>query len=134
MRVDVTSKGKIRARKLNHVQPNQVSQVSYPLKFKSAGRFRYFQKREEWKATDVLMNPMVMMMVLPLLMVTVLPKMMNDPETKREMEQMQQNMNVQNQLPEMSEMMANLFGGGGGNDNKKKKAKPIGASGVGRRS
>ena len=65
---------------------------------KSLGRHRYFQKREEWKITDMLMNPMVMMMVLPLLLITVLPKMMNDPETKREMEQMQQNMNVQNQV------------------------------------
>jgi hypothetical protein len=46
----------------------------------------------------MLMNPMVLMMVLPLLLVTVLPKMMNDPETKKEMEQMQQNMNVQNQV------------------------------------
>ena len=38
------------------------------------------------------------MMVLPLLLITVLPKMMNDPETKREMEQMHQSMNVQNQV------------------------------------
>lgn len=44
------------------------------------------------------MNPMIMMMVLPLLIITVLPKMMNDPDAKREMEQMQQNMNVQNQV------------------------------------
>ncbi len=62
----------------------------------------------------MLMNPMVLMMVLPLLLVTVLPKMMNDPDTKREMEQMQQNMNVQNQMPEFSEIMAKMFGGGGG--------------------
>ena len=40
------------------------------------GRYRYFQKREEWKVTDVLFNPMVMMMVLPLLIFTILPKMM----------------------------------------------------------
>ena len=65
---------------------------------KSMGKYRYFQKREEWKITDMLMNPMVLMMILPLLLITVLPKMMNDPETKREMEQMQQNMNVQNQV------------------------------------
>ena len=97
VRVDITSKGKIRARKVNNVQPSQVNQVSYPLKMKSLGRHRYFQKREEWKITDMLMNPMVLMMVLPLLLITVLPKMMNDPETKKEMEQMQQNMNVQNQ-------------------------------------
>jgi hypothetical protein len=65
---------------------------------KSLGRYRYFQQREEWKVTDMLMNPMVLMMLLPLLLITVLPKMMNDPETKREMEQMQQNMNVQSQV------------------------------------
>ena len=46
----------------------------------------------------MLMNPMIIMMVLPLLLITVLPKMMNDPETKREMEQMQQQMNVNNQV------------------------------------
>ena len=61
------------------------------------GKYSYFHKREEWKITDMLMNPMILMMVLPLLLITVLPKMMNDPETKREMEQMQANMNVQNQ-------------------------------------
>ncbi len=98
VRIDINSKGKIRARKVNNVQPTQVSQVSYPLKLKSLGKHRYFHKREEWKITDMLMNPMVMMMVLPLLLITVLPKMMNDPETRREMEQMQQNMNPQNQV------------------------------------
>ena len=45
------------------------------------------------------MNPMVMMMVLPLLMITVLPKMMGDPETQKEMQEMQRNMaNTQNQV------------------------------------
>lgn len=129
VRVDISSKGKIRARKNNQIQPNQVTQVPYPLKFKSAGKFKYFQKREEWKVTDIFMNPMVVMMVMPLLLVTILPKMMNDPDTKKEMEQMQQNMNVQNQLPDMSEMMANLFGGGGNNE-RKKKPKPVGSAGV----
>ena len=62
------------------------------------GKYRYFQKREEWKVTDVLFNPMVMMMVLPLLLVTVLPKMMQDPDTKKEMEEIQAKMNVQNNI------------------------------------
>lgn len=100
--------------------------VPYPLKLKSLGKYRYFAKREEWKLTDMLMNPMVLMMVLPLLLITVLPKMMSDPETKREMEQMQQNMNVQNQVPELSELMSSFFGGGGsGGGQQKKKAKPL---------
>ena len=50
--------------------------MPYPLRLKPMGKFRYFQKREEWKVTDVLFNPMVMMMLLPLLLVTILPKMM----------------------------------------------------------
>jgi hypothetical protein len=123
IRVDINSKGKVRARKVNNVQPTQVTQVPYPLKLKSLGKVRYFQKREEWKITDMLMNPMVLMMILPLLLITVLPKMMNDPETKKEMEQMQQNMNVQNQMPEFSEIMTNLFSGG--QAQAKKKPKPI---------
>merc|ERR1712223_1917052 len=103
--------GKHRARKNNFVQPNQVAALPYPVKMKPQGKYRYFQKREEWKVTDVLFNPMVMMMVLPLLLITVLPKMMQDPETKKEMEEMQAKMNVQS-VPEMSEMITNLFGGG----------------------
>jgi hypothetical protein len=126
-RVDINTKGKIRARKVNNVQPTQVNQVPYPLRLKTLGKYRYFQKREEWKITDMLMNPMILMMVFSLLLITVLPKMMNYPETKREMEQMHQSMNVQNQVPEISEIMANLFGGGGSGsstDKAKKKQKP----------
>lgn len=74
-------------------------QKPYPLRFETKEKMRYFQKREEWKITDLLMNPMVMMMVLPLLLITVLPKMMGDPETQREMQEMQRNMaNTQNQV------------------------------------
>ena len=68
---------------------SQVTQLPYPVKAKPLGKFRYYEKREEWKVTDVLFNPMVMMMVMPLLLITVLPKMMQDPETKKEMEEMQ---------------------------------------------
>jgi len=36
-----------------------VEAVEYPLIFKAQGRAPYFQKREEWRITDMLMNPMV---------------------------------------------------------------------------
>ena len=65
-------------------------------------------------------NPMMMMMVMPLLLVTVLPKMMQDPETKKEMEEMQARMNVQSQIPDMSEMLTSLWGGGAPQSQKKK--------------
>lgn len=113
VRVDINSKGKHRARKNNLLQPNQVAALPYPVKMKPQGKFRYFQKREEWKITDVLFNPMVMMMVLPLLLVTLLPKMMQDPDTKKEMEEMQSKMNVQNNMPDVSELLTSFLGGGG---------------------
>ena len=59
VRVDITSKGKMRARKLNNIQPSSVTQVTYPLKFKARGKANYFQQREQWRITDFLMNPMV---------------------------------------------------------------------------
>ena len=55
---------------------------------------------------------MIWMMVMPLLLVSVLPKLISDPETKKELEEVRQSMNVQQTMPEMSEIMANLFGGG----------------------
>lgn len=111
VRVEINPKGKFRARKLNYVQPSQVVQVPYPLKLKALTRFRYFQQREQWKITDFLFNPMVLMMILPLLIMLVLPKMMSDPETKKEME----NLNLSkmtNDMPEISEMITSFFTGG----------------------
>lgn len=85
VRVDISSKGKIRARKVNYIQTSAVNQVNYPLRFKAKSQYKYFQVRETWKITDFLFNPMVLMMVLPLLLIMVLPKMINtnDPETQR---------------------------------------------------
>merc|ERR1712189_83528 len=120
VRININSKGKHRARKNNPAQPNQVTQLPYPLKCKPLGKYRYYEKREESKITDVLFNPMMMMMVMPLLLVTVLPKMMQDPETKKEMEEMQARMNVQSQIPDMSEMLTSLWGGGAPQSQKKK--------------
>jgi len=51
----------------SHVFKIQVNQIPYPLRLKALGRQGYFQQREEWKVTDILMNPMILMMVLPLL-------------------------------------------------------------------
>lgn len=126
VRVEINPKGKFRARKLNYVQPSQVVQVPYPLKLKALTRFRYFQQREQWKITDFLFNPMVLMMILPLFVMLVLPKMMSDPETKKEME----NMNLSkmaNDIPEFSEMITSFFNGGAtqaGGAKDKEKAKP----------
>lgn len=109
VRVEINSKGKFRARKVNHIQTSQVIQVAYPLKMKPVARHRYFQVREQWRVTDFLVNPMVLMMVLPLLLIMVLPKMMSDPETKKEMEQFSSLTKFE--MPEMSEIVTSLFTG-----------------------
>lgn len=59
VRVDINSKGKFRARKVNNIQPSAVSQMTYPLKFKPGFPYRYFQQREQWRITDFLFSPMV---------------------------------------------------------------------------
>lgn len=85
VRVDINSKGKMRARKVNLIQTSVVQQVPYPLRFKPKIPFKYFQVRESWRITDFLLNPMVLMMVLPLLLIMALSKTvnMNDAETQK---------------------------------------------------
>ncbi|GAB6029424.1 hypothetical protein CHUAL_005183 [Chamberlinius hualienensis] len=123
-RIEINSKGKIRARKLNLIQTSSVLQVPYPLKFKPKSKFKYFQTREQWRVTDFLFNPMVLMMVLPLLLIMVMPRLMNaaDPDTQREMQQTLQNTNLPD-MPDIAETLTSFFGGG-----KKEKVKAVKAS------
>ncbi|KAL4656456.1 ER membrane protein complex subunit 7 [Arapaima gigas] len=126
VRVDITSKGKMRARMVNYIKTSEVVRLAYPLQMKSTGPHSYFLKRETWGWTDFLMNPMVMMMVLPLLIIVLLPKVVNtnDPEMRREMEQSMNMLNPNHELPDVSEFMTKLFSkssgksGGGGKGGK----------------
>ncbi|KAJ8924184.1 hypothetical protein NQ315_006975 [Exocentrus adspersus] len=119
-RVDINQKGKYRARKVNHIKTTEVIFVPYPLKMKALGRVKYFQVREQWRITDLLFNPMIMMMVLPLLLIMILPKMMNDPDTKKEMEQIQSMSKFE--LPEMSDMVTNFLAGSSAQSEKTDRA------------
>lgn len=124
VRVEINSKGKYRARKLNYIQTSQVIQVQYPLRMKALSKFRYFQVREQWRLTDFLFNPMVIMMVLPLFLIMILPKMMNDPETKEDLKQIS-NLAKMSEIPEMSEMITSLFSGGSSAKASSSKAKQV---------
>lgn len=48
------------------------------------------------------------MMILPLLLMLILPKMMNDPETKKEMENLNLN-KMTGEMPDVSEMITKYF-------------------------
>jgi len=124
LRVEINSKGKLRARRVNYIQTSQVIQVPYPLRMKPVSKLRYFQAREQWRMTDFLFNPMVIMMVLPLLLIMVLPKMMNDPETKEDLKQIS-NLTKMTEMPEMSEMITSLFSGGSTAKASTSKAKQV---------
>ncbi|XP_030377232.1 ER membrane protein complex subunit 7 homolog [Scaptodrosophila lebanonensis] len=108
VRIEINSKGKIRARKLNLVQPRVVVHIAYPLVLKPLGRNRYFYLREQWRILDVLLNPMVLIMVLPLILMMVLPRMINDPETKREIENIQFP-KVTQEIPDLSELLTSFW-------------------------
>lgn len=130
VRVDITSKGKMRARLVNYIKTSEVIRQAYPLQIRSPGPHSYFMKRETWGWTDFLMNPMVMMMVLPLLIIVLLPKVVNtnDPEMRKEMEQSMNMLNPNPELPDVSEFMTKLFSGG-----SKGSGKPGGGSKSGTR-
>lgn len=116
VRVEITSKGAIRARKLSHLRPSAVTIVKYPLDFNAVGPPRYFQQREKFSIFDLLKNPYVLTMVLPILVLAVLPKMVNsqDPEIRKEMEESMKMFNPnQSQMPDMSDVFTKWFG----NDN-----------------
>lgn len=99
---------------MNYIKTSEVVRQPYPLQIRSNGPHSYFLKRETWGWTDFLMNPMVnmnaklkllnvfdtvwmaltqkaslvwqvMMMVLPLLIIVLLPKVVNtnDPEMRK---------------------------------------------------
>ncbi|CAH3180024.1 unnamed protein product [Porites evermanni] len=113
VRVDISgrAKGKIRARKVNFLQNSAVVTLPYPLKFKAKEPAPFFEKREQWKVTDMLFNPMVLMMVLPLLLLLVLPKLINsqDPETQKEMQSSMNMFNQSKDLPDISDWFAKNF-------------------------
>jgi len=113
VRVDINSKGKIRTRRLNLIQPSDVTMLRYPLSFESKGYPNYFFKREQFRVMDILLSPMVLMMVVPLLLVVVLPKLVNqDPELQRELQQSTNILQPNQNMPNLSELMFNMFEGG----------------------
>lgn len=119
VRIDINSKGKIRSRRLNLLQPSDVTLLRYPLNFESKGYPNYFFKREQFRVMDILLSPMVLMMIVPLLLVVVLPKLVSqDPELQRELQQTTNILQPNQNMPSLSELMVNMLEG-----NKKKPGK-----------
>ncbi|KAK2843177.1 hypothetical protein Q7C36_011392 [Tachysurus vachellii] len=111
VRVDITSTGKMRARRVNYIKTSEVLQLPYPVQMTCTGHHSYFTKRDTWGWSDFFMNPMVLMMVPPVLIILLLPKLinMNDPGMRREMEQSMSMLNPSTEIPDVSELMTKFF-------------------------
>ena len=86
--------------------------MKYPLNFETHGTPNYFQKREVYRLTDIIMNPMFLTLFVPLLLLLILPKLAaQDPEMQRDLQQagnfLQPNINT----PDINDLFANIFGG-----------------------
>lgn len=110
IRVDITQTGKLRARKLCYLRPSQVLKLPYPVMLKPGMRRRYFRSREQWNIMDYMLNPMVLLMVVPLLLMLLLPRLINDPETKREIENIQFP-KIHTGVPDLSDVLTSLLTG-----------------------
>ncbi|KAH8262895.1 hypothetical protein KR044_001714, partial [Drosophila immigrans] len=110
LRLDISSRGKIRARKLSHIRPKQVIKLPYPLNLKPLERRVYFRVREQWNVMDYVLNPMVLLMVVPLLLMLILPRVISDPETKREIENIQIP-KIPSGVPDFSDMLTSFLAG-----------------------
>ncbi|TDG42955.1 hypothetical protein AWZ03_010624 [Drosophila navojoa] len=110
VRVDITHNGKFRARKLSHLRPSQVVKLPYPLMLEPGMPRSYFRIREQWNILDYMLNPMVLLMVVPLILMLLLPRLINDPETKREIENIQFP-KIPTGVPDLSDMLTSLLSG-----------------------
>merc|ERR1712216_272652 len=91
VRLDVQGSGKRRASLSHNRQP-----LPFPLPLEMLqAKPTFFEKREGFKVSGMLMNPMVIMMGVTMLLMVVFPKMMAnmDLEQLKEVQQMQDMLN-----------------------------------------
>ncbi|KAI8038003.1 ER membrane protein complex subunit 7 homolog [Drosophila gunungcola] len=84
--VEITGKGKYRARKVNYIQPSLINQKPYSLRLRPLDRRKYLKSREQWRLIELILNPMVLVMVVPLLLMLVVLKIIRDTESKKELD------------------------------------------------
>ncbi|KAI6654359.1 hypothetical protein LOD99_756 [Oopsacas minuta] len=119
VRIDINPKAdRINARRLDLIKPNQISQdatLIYPLTLMPDRPKDYFEQRQPWNISSLLMNPMVLLLVVPAVLMFVLPKLMGsmDPGAQKDMEEsMQKLQSGKDKMPEIADLFTNWFGGG----------------------
>ncbi|ALC39848.1 CG8397 [Drosophila busckii] len=108
LRIEISQSGQYRARTLNHLRPAKVIRLTYPLELKPLQRRKYFLDREQWNIMDYLLNPMTLLMVVPLVLMLLLPLLIRDPETQREIENMQL-LQIPPTMPDLTDMLTSYL-------------------------
>ncbi|KAH8251501.1 hypothetical protein KR038_009097, partial [Drosophila bunnanda] len=109
VRLDITGRGWIRARTVSYSQPSRVHQLPYPLRLPPLFRFSYFYAREQWGLIDVLLNPVVLSMLVPMLCLIIIPLVVNDPEGKKELDSIQ--FPKMGEMPDFCDMLSSYLSG-----------------------
>ncbi|CAJ0586323.1 unnamed protein product, partial [Mesorhabditis spiculigera] len=105
VRVDVSSKGNIRARQLSTLKPNAVELVPYPLQITALGIPRYVRPRAQYQWATLFSNPTFWMLAVPCLLILLVRSFGSlDEDMRREMEK------GSAELPDVGEMVATLLG------------------------
>ncbi|XP_060084489.1 ER membrane protein complex subunit 7-like [Ylistrum balloti] len=90
-RVYIYRDGRKRASKVDYVQPNHIRQIEYPLVFRMVNKSRFFQERSSLKLDDIINNPMVVTVLLPLMILLLFPKILSqslfDPKVQEQFRQ-----------------------------------------------
>jgi len=114
VRVDITKNGKIRARKLNLIDPREVIVVKYPLHFETDTKANYFEKREVFQWTDFIFNSTFITMIVSVILVIVLLKYapnIQDMADAQAQQQMNELFRPQLALPDLTDLAIRFFGG-----------------------
>lgn len=111
VRVDISKTGKIRARKLNLVDPHEVNIVRYPVRFEQSQKSNYFQKRETFCLIDMISHPIFIQFFLPVVMLLLLPKLLpQGVEMQQTLEQANDIVQPQMNLPDLTDLCIRFFG------------------------
>lgn len=109
VKIEITGKGKYRARKVSYIQPSLIHHMHYPLRLHALYRRKYFWTRQQWHFMDLILNPMFLIMVVPLILMMIVPRIINDPETKKELENIQ--LPKMNDMPDFGDMLSSFLSG-----------------------
>ncbi|UJR32521.1 hypothetical protein I4U23_019983 [Adineta vaga] len=111
IRVDINTKGKIRAREVDFIQPDKIVPLKYPLHFEVQEHKNYFQKRESYKWTDLILNPTFLVIIVGVPLFLFIIKTMPQGEEFQPMLQQTQDIFQPNlQMPDITDLFIRLFG------------------------